>query len=109
MQLQQLQAQLQALQGQKIQLESMLRENEDALEELNKAKDDEIIYKSVGEILVKSTKDDAIKELVDKKETMNIRKQTLDRQEERLQKRLTQLQEQIQGILGGLGANQGEA
>jgi len=109
MQLQQLQAQLQALQGQKIQLENMLKDTDDALEELNKTKDDEIVYKSVGEILVKSTKDDAMKELTEKKETMNIRKQTLDRQEERLQKRLTQLQEQIQGILGGLGANQGEA
>lgn len=82
MQLQQIQVQLQALQEQKTQIEAILRDSDDALEELNKAKDDEIVYKSVGEILVKSTKDDAIKELTEKKEMMNIRKQTLDRQEE---------------------------
>ncbi|WP_267496979.1 prefoldin subunit beta [Candidatus Methanoliparum sp. LAM-1] len=102
MQLQQIQVQLQALQEQKTQIEAILRDSDDALEELNKAKDDEIVYKSVGEILVKSTKDDAIKELTEKKEMMNIRKQTLDRQEERLKNRLNQLQEQLQNILGGM-------
>jgi prefoldin beta subunit len=102
MQLQQIQVQLQALQEQKTQIEAILRDSDDALEELNKAKDDEIVYKSVGEILVKSTKDDAIKELTEKKEMMNIRKQTLDRQEERLKNRLNQLQEQLQSILGGM-------
>jgi len=78
MQLQQLQQQSQAMQEQKMQIEATLKETEKALEELEKTKDD-LVYKGVGEILVKTDKETAKSELGEKKEMLNIRKQTLER------------------------------
>lgn len=103
-QLQQLQAQLQATGRQRMQLEAMLRDSENALEELEKVGEEHVIYKSVGELMIKSRRDEVKEELAEKKETYELRIKTLERQEERLQKRQQQLQEQVRQALGGGGA-----
>ncbi|RLI84004.1 prefoldin subunit beta [Archaeoglobales archaeon] len=98
-QLQQLQQQLQIVVNQRLQLDSTLKETEMALEELQK-KEDTIVYKAVGGILVQTSKDEMVKELEEKTETLKIRIKTLERQEEKLKERLMELQKKVQSMLG---------
>ena len=105
-QLQQLRMQREAVSRQRLQVEAMLRDTESALEELEKLDDDALIYKSVGEILVRTSKEKAKAELSEKKETFDLRLKTLERQEERMQKRFQQIQQQIREALGMAGFEQ---
>jgi prefoldin beta subunit len=99
-QLQQIQQQVQALAMQKSQIEAMQKESKMALDELEKINDDAIIYRSIGELIVKTDKKDSISKLKDREETLSLRLQSISRQEERLTSRFKQLQEQIQQALG---------
>ncbi|HDN65926.1 MAG TPA: prefoldin subunit beta [Methanosarcinales archaeon] len=108
-QLQQVQQQAQALASQKAQVTSALNEAEMALEELSKLDDDAVIYKNVGQLLIKGEHDSVATELAEKKDTMELRVRTLEKQEERIQKRFQQLQEQLRSAIGGGGAGGGMA
>jgi prefoldin beta subunit len=99
-QLQQLQQQLQVVVTQKVQLENSLKETENAIQEVEKAGEDATIFKTVGTILVKTSKEDILKELKEKKDTFEIRIKALERQEERLKERLQEMQKKIQSLLG---------
>ncbi len=103
-QLQQLQQQLQMVVTQKVQLENSLKETENAIQEVEKVSDDTPIFKTVGTILVKTSKEDVLKELKEKKDTFEIRIKTLERQEEKLKERLQDLQKKIKSLLGGVQA-----
>lgn len=94
-QLQQMQQQGQALSSQKGQTEVAIKEAELATEELEKLDADAVVYRAVGDLMVKTQLDQAKENLQEKKDTLDLRLQTLTRQEERIQKRFTQLQEQI--------------
>lgn len=98
-QLQQLQQQLQAVVTQRVQIEALLRDAEQALEELNKLEDDATVFKAVGSILVKESKENVVKELTEKKETYEIRIKTLQRQEEKLRERFAETQKKLQSLL----------
>lgn len=98
-QLQQVQQQAQAIFGQKTQVDMMLRETERALEELEKLDDNAVVYKGVGELLIKSEKSSTQAELADKKETLDLRLKSLERQEKRIQKKFQELQEQLLPLL----------
>ncbi len=108
-QLQQLRVQLEALGRQKMQVEAMLRDAENALEELDKVSDDALIYKNVGELMIKADRAGVKEELAEKKETYSLRQKTLERQEERGQKRFQQLQQQLQEALGAVSGPSGTA
>jgi prefoldin beta subunit len=99
-QLQQIQQQAQAIAVQKNQVEINLKETELALEELEKLEPDAVIYRAVGDLLVKSERDKTKESLKEKKDTLDLRLQTLARQEERVQKRFQQLQEQLKQAIG---------
>ncbi|MBE0516130.1 MAG: prefoldin subunit beta [Methanophagales archaeon] len=101
-QLQQLKAQIEALGRQKMQVEALLRDAENALEELEKVDENSLIYKNVGELLIKASKETVKEDLAEKKETYDLRLKTLERQEERAQKRYQQLQEQLREALGAV-------
>jgi prefoldin beta subunit len=101
-QLQQLKAQIEALGRQKMQVEALLRDAENALEELEKVDENSVIYKNVGELLIKASKETVKEDLAEKKETYDLRLKTLERQEERAQKRYQQLQEQLREALGAV-------
>ena len=103
-QLQQVQQQLQMVVTQKAQLENSIKEVEDAIKEVEKAKDDDPIFKAVGTVLVKTKKEEILKELKEKKETFEIRIKTLTRQEEKLKERLQELQKKIKSMLSGVQA-----
>jgi prefoldin beta subunit len=99
-QLQQVQQQAQSLAIQKSQMETLQKESELALEELEKLPDDAVIYRTVGDLQIRSEKQETFSKLKEKIETLSLRIQSISRQEERISKRFTQLQEQLQQAMG---------
>jgi len=94
--LQQLQQTLQAVLTQKQQLELELTEVEQALSELGNLTEKTVIYKSIGSLLVKSKKSKVTKELIERKELLNMRIGVLGKQEERLRTQVKGLQTKLQ-------------
>ncbi len=99
-QLQQIQQQAQAIAVQKNQVEISLKETDIALEELDKIDPDAVVYRAIGDLLIKTERDKTKESLKEKKDTLDLRLQTLARQEERAQKRFQQLQEQLKQAIG---------
>ncbi|WNY29065.1 hypothetical protein MmiEs2_12790 [Methanimicrococcus stummii] len=107
-QIQQVQQQAQALAMQKSQVDVMVKETEMAIEELAKAADDAVVYKSVGELMIKSDKASLLTSLKERQESFSLRVQSIERQEERLNSRFKQLQEQLQSMVGNSGGGEDE-
>lgn len=101
-QLQQLKVQIEAVGRQKMQVEALLKDSENALEELEKLDKKSVIYRGVGELMIKADKEEVTTDLSEKKETYDLRLKTLERQEERVQKKYQQLQQQLREALGGV-------
>lgn len=78
--LQMLEQNLQAVLMQKQAFQMELSEIESALEELSNTKEKEI-YKIAGNIMIKSPKDDSIKDLKQKKDMISLRLKTITSQE----------------------------
>ena len=97
--LQQLQQNLQSIMLQKQHLESEHLETERALELLQKASDDDTVYKTAGSILVKSTKSTLLSELGEKKELANTRLTVLAKQEVRIKETLKEAETKIREML----------
>jgi prefoldin beta subunit len=85
------------MQKQQIEVESM--EIEKALEELKKLGEDEVVYKSAGPLLIKTKKDDTIKELEEKKELSNTRLLVLGKQELRVKDNLKEVENKINEMI----------
>ena len=99
-QMQQIQQQAQVIINQKNQVEITLKETELALEELEKLDTDAVVYRAIGDLLIKTEREKTKEFLKEKKDTLDLRLQTLARQEERAQKRFQQLQEQLKQAIG---------
>lgn len=98
--LQQLRNQIQMIMQQKQQVDFNLRELEDALKELEKTDEKTPIYKSVGSVLIKAKgKKEISEELKNNKETLELRKTNLQKQEGRTKEKLTELQSKVQNAL----------
>ena len=97
--LQQLQQNLQAIMMQKQQVELEVSETERALEELKKTTADDTVYKLAGPLLVKSNRDDLIKELEEKKELSNTRTVVLGKQESRVKENLKEVESKINQMM----------
>jgi len=106
--LQQLQQNLQSIMMQKQHLESEHLETERALEILQKANDDDTVYKTAGSILVKSTKATLLSELQEKKELANTRLMVLSKQEIRIKENLKEAETKIREMLRGSNAPPGQ-
>ncbi len=98
--LQQLRMQLQTLTQQRQQVEMRLKEVEEASQELEKTDAKTPIYKSVGSLLIKTKgKSEVTKELKENKESLDLRKTTLEKQEGRTKEKLNELQSKVQNAL----------
>jgi len=106
--LQQLQQNLQSIMMQKQHLESEHLETERALEILQKANDDDAVYKTAGSILVKSTKVTLVSELQEKKELANTRLTVLAKQETRIKENLKEAETKIREMLRGSNTPPGQ-
>ena len=60
------------------------------------------MFKSAGNLLIKVERNETLDELEDKVETLKLRQQTMTRQEERVMKKLEEMQATIQQAMGGL-------
>jgi prefoldin beta subunit len=67
------------------------REIEIVLEELENSKE-ESVYKFVGNVLIKKSREEVIKELKDNKEVIDLRIKNLEKKKEELTKKLKELQ-----------------
>ena len=102
--LQQLQNQLQIIQQQRQQVEQRLREVEEALEELDNTTDKTPIYKSVGSVLIKAEgKNKIVEELTSNKESLDLRKNSLNKQEGQTREKINELQSKVQNALSMSG------
>ncbi|HKU82771.1 MAG TPA: prefoldin subunit beta [Candidatus Nitrosocosmicus sp.] len=97
--LQQLQQNLQAIMMQKQQVELEISETERALEELKKTTSDDVVYKLAGPLMVKSDRDNLIKELEEKKELSNTRIVVLGKQESRVKENLKEVENKINQMM----------
>ena len=87
--LQTLAMQLQQILLQKQELQLQLTEIENAIEEIKKAEGK--IYKMVGNFLIEINKEEALKELEEKKELLDLRIKALSRQEEKIKNKLNEI------------------
>ena len=83
------------MQKQAIQFE--LNESLEALEELGNSKGD--VYKVVGQIMIKSKKEDLKKDLDGKREVAELKLKNFDRQESSLKEKLTKLRSEVMSRL----------
>lgn len=79
------------LQKQAFQIE--ISETNNALEELKKTKDD--AFKIVGQIMIKADKAELEKELEGKKKLLNLRLNSIQKQEDLLSEKIEKLKEEI--------------
>jgi prefoldin beta subunit len=92
--------QLQMIMQQRQQIDLRLKEINEALEELEKTDEKTPVYKSVGAILIKTKgKKDVISDLKTNKESLELRKSTLEKQEGRTKEKLNELQSKVQNSL----------
>ena len=97
--MQQSQQNLQSILAQKQQVEMENTESDRALEELQKAKDDDHVFKYAGSILLKSDRKTLIEELEEKKELSKTKVTVLQKQEDRLKSSLQEQEKKIQDML----------
>src|SRR5208283_4202558 len=80
----QLQQNLQAILASKQQIDAESSEVDRAIVELKKATETDAVYKSAGNILIKSKKEDLMKDLEERKELSSTRATVLGKQEQRV-------------------------
>jgi prefoldin beta subunit len=104
-QFQRLQAELQAVAQQRLQFDLKLRETTHTLEELQTLAADAVLYRPIGGLLVKA-KDRAEVEglLKEEKETLEVRVKALERQENHLKERYSDMQKELSEALRNAGA-----
>lgn len=106
--LQTFQQQMQTIIMQKESLNIQNTEIARALEELKKSTTEDV-YKAVGPILIKSTKKDLDKELTEKKEIIDLRLKSLQKQEDRIKEKLKEVQGKFEEFLKGQDKPEKEA
>lgn len=79
------------LQKQAFQIE--LSETENALKEIEKTKDD--VYKLIGQVMIKASKQEIEKEFKQKKDILNLRVKSIDKQETQIRGELEKLREEV--------------
>jgi prefoldin beta subunit len=100
MELQAYQQQMQTVLMQKESLTIQQMENGKALEELAKTTHDDV-FKTVGPILIKSTKKAMTEELKEKQETIDLRLKSLQKQETRIRDKMKESQDKLEEMLRG--------
>lgn len=83
---------MQSFMLQKQNFQAQLSEIESAIKETGKSKD---AYKIIGNIMVKADKKDIEKDLKQKKEMLDLRIKNIEKQEEKLKDKATELQKEV--------------
>jgi len=99
-QYQQIRQQYQEIALQRRRLETQLSEAKSAVEELDKLQSGEIIYKSVGNLMIRGEKEEAKKELAERIETLDLRIKVHQRQETKIVNRMKEMESKIRSMTG---------
>ncbi|MEM3374161.1 MAG: prefoldin subunit beta [Candidatus Woesearchaeota archaeon] len=91
-QLQNIEQNINTLIAQKQQFQSQNLEIENALSQIDKT---ERVFRIIGNIMVESTKEEAKNDLNEKKEVIELRLKTIEKQEEKLRQKATELQQEV--------------
>jgi len=93
---QQMQQQTQIIASQKQNMAFQVSEIERALDALEKVKEGDAVYKSIGSLLIKAeNKETVVKDLEEEKETLEVRVKALGKQFDRMKEKLNGLQKEI--------------
>ncbi len=82
--------------NQRLRLESLFRETELAIEELEKVEPTEVVYKSIGGILIRSQKEKLLDEKKSQKVKLEIEIKKLKQTEERTKNQINTMSQSIQ-------------
>jgi prefoldin beta subunit len=93
--LQQIQQNLQAIMMKKQQIEQETAETDRVIEEIKKMDADNKVYKNYNTLLIKSNREDILMELKEKKDTLNIRMEVVEKQEKRVSDNLKEVENKI--------------
>jgi prefoldin beta subunit len=85
-------------------VEASIAEIESVLKALEAVSDDAEIYKAMGYVMVRTSKEDVKKELERRKEDLEIKLKVLGEQEKALRSELEKLESELRRLLGGAGA-----
>ncbi len=99
MQFQEIQERIRALITRKQQLEVELREVERTLDELKDINNETPIFKFTGRVLIRVSKENIVRELNDRKETLELHIKTLEKQEVQARKRFEELRQDLSQAL----------
>ncbi len=92
---------------QKSSYEALLKEVEETLSVVESLPDDAVLYKMVGGVLVKVSKDAILEELKEKKATTEVRLKKLEAFEKKFREEVERLEKEIQSIMSGVGKGGG--
>ncbi len=98
--LQQLRAKLNQILTEKNIVQAQLREAERALEILRNLSSETPIYRSAGHLMVRVSKEEAERDLSDKKDILELRLKSLEKQESSLNTEIKGIEGKINEILG---------
>jgi prefoldin beta subunit len=93
--LQQIQQNLQAIMMKKQQIEQEIAKTDTILEEIKKIDGDNKVYKRYDNLLIKSKREDILKEFKEKKVTINTRMSVVEKQEIRVKDNLKEVEIKI--------------
>ena len=97
---QQMQQQVQALSQQTSQTDMSIRETERTLEEIKDSGKDTVLYRAIGSVMKKVEDGDQLrKNLVEEKESMEIRNKSLKNQIENINDELVKMQKKLAPVL----------
>jgi len=94
MQFQQLQQQLQLLLMQKQNIQLQVAELENAINEVSNTAEEKV-YEIVGNVMVKKSKESLLKSLKEKKDMMDLRSSTIEKQTQKISEHATELQKEL--------------
>ena len=105
-QFQRLQQDLSTVGQQRLQMDLKLRETTRTLEEVHKLSEEATLYRPIGGLLVKAKGRKEVEDLLtEEKETLEIRVKALERQENHLKERYTEMQKQLSDALQAAGVS----
>ena len=92
----------QQLQGVMVQREAtgmQILEIKKALEELEKSTEQKDVYRIAGPILLKTPKDEVLKDLKEKEEALGVRLKAIEKEEKRIKIKIDEIKEQLTAAL----------
>ncbi|MGA8275774.1 MAG: prefoldin subunit beta [Thermoplasmata archaeon] len=107
-QFQRLQQELGGIQQQRLQIDLRVRELGHTLEELKTLSDESVVYRPIGGLLIRAKTKKEVEDLLSEdKETLEVRLNAVERQENHLKERYTTMQQELTQALQAQGLSPG--